>query len=600
MAAGAGHRSDRSLGRSLGAARRRGFAARLLLGFASAVATALLGLAAIALLDRWGWLPLPRPPPHFVLVPDPADSAQPLRDGAGHPLYAIDPAAAARHGQPDVGRYAMAREKTPGLFRVLSIGESTTFGAGFAPHASYSRFLEARLRRQLGRDDLEVVNCGKNGYDSHDWPTLAQELPAFAPDLLLLYVGHNELKKPNLLGVVQPSLARRARSRLLQQLLPLPRDTLAPPPRVAAGDFLSAEQRAFACELLVDGVAALLDVARNLAIPVVVCLPASNVADHPPRYSRIGPGPDAAARAAAVEGVARAIDSLPLRPLASAPPDAPEKQRAAAWLAEVERALAGEPEAALLHWRRGRLLLALGRRDEARTAFGRSLALDGLPERAAPDLIAELAGLAEERGALRVELQPLFDAADPLGVAGDELFYDYCHPRLFGHWRIADALLATLRASGLVAPESAFDPSREPAGDDGARYSVWCRELAVSEAQSGQQLLYEARAVATQLGTLPTIPPEAWRNVGELLDAALRLAPALERDPFQRFLAALVAASAGARDDARARLLAFERDDPAGLAQLLPHVAVLPGLVDTLRKAGIAIDSARLAWEGKP
>lgn len=596
MTEGASQAGDRSSR----ASRRRGFAARLLLALASAVATALLGLAAIALLDRWGWLPLPRPPPHFVVVPDPADPTQPLRDGAGRPLFAIDPAAAARHGQADVGRYAMAREKAPGQLRILSIGESTTFGAGFAPHASYSRFLESRLRRQLGRDDLEVVNCGKNGYDSHDWPTLAQELPAFAPDLLLLYVGHNELKKPNLLGVVQPSLARRARSRLLQQLWPLPRDTLAPPPRVGDGDFLSAEQRAFARELFVDGVAALLDVARAGSIPVIVCLPASNVADHPPRYSRIAPGPAVAARAAAVEAVASALDALPLRALASEPPDAPERQRVTAWLAEVEQALVGEPDAALLHWRRGRALLALDRREEARAAFARSLALDGLPERASPDLIAALDAVAQSRGALRVELQSLFDAADPLGVAGDELFYDYCHPRLFGHWRIADALLDTLRRSGLVAPESAFDPSREPAGDDGARYSAWCRELGVSEAQSGQQLLYEARAVATQLGTLPTIPPDSWRNVGELLDAALRLAPALERDPFQRFLAALVAASAGARDDARARLLAFEREDPEGLAQLLPHVALLPGLVDTLQKAGIAIDSARLIWEGKP
>ncbi len=580
----------------------RGFGARLLLAVCGALAALLIGLATLVLVDRSGAWPLPGPPPHFVPLEDPRDPGRPRTDAAGHVLYAIDPAAAVRHGEPDVGRYAMTREKAPAAFRILSIGESTTFGAGYAPNISYSRFLEERLRRQLGEGgpSVEVVNCGKNGYDSHDWLTLASELRQFAPDLLILYVGHNELKKPNLLGVMAPGVARLARSRLLQRLLGPPRDAPLAPPAIAVGRFLTTEQRTFACRLFCEGVHALLAAANDLRIRTIVCLPASNVADTRPRYSILQPGDGAASRLARVETAGRDYESGALQDLTAATASVAARTAAAAALAEVDAALALEPDAAILHYRRARLLLQLGQRGLAHAAFERSLALDDLPERASPDLIAALRELAVGRGVDVVPLQPLFDAVSVHGVAGFDLFYDYCHPRLRGHWLIADALLAAVRDGGLIAPLTAFDAAREPAGGDAERFAAWCGELGVSEAQSGQQLLAQARAYTNQIGTRPEVPHADWAIVREIVEAALRMAPELADDPFAQFLGALLAADAADPATARMKLLALERRDPATLRMILDHLPVLPGLQATLHGAGISIEQGQLRWDGKP
>src|SRR5262249_40446561 len=155
--------------------------------------------------------------------------------------------------------------------------------------------LEMRLRALFGRDDVEVVNCGKSGYDSHDWPTLAEELAGFSPDALVIYAGHNEFKRPNLLGVLDPFVGWLQRSPRATRLLGAPPDRAVEPASVVAGGFLTPEQRARGVRQFEAGVGALLDEARRLRIPVVLCLPASNVRDHAPRCSRVPAKGDAAA-----------------------------------------------------------------------------------------------------------------------------------------------------------------------------------------------------------------------------------------------------------------------------------------------------------------
>src|SRR5262249_43542661 len=157
---------------------------------------------------------------------------------------------------------ALTKEKDPGVFRILSLGESTTFGLGYDGIASYSRFLEARLRTRLGRDDVDVVNCGKSGYDSHDWPTLARERPGLAPGLLAIYGGHNELKSPNLGRLRAPLAAWLWQFRLLRPLVrwddrPPAGATL--PEELADAPFLRDDERARAIRRFEAGVRSLLD-----------------------------------------------------------------------------------------------------------------------------------------------------------------------------------------------------------------------------------------------------------------------------------------------------------------------------------------------------
>jgi hypothetical protein len=84
------------------------------------------------------------------------------------------------------------REKPPGVFRILSLGESTTFGDRVEAAQTYSSRLEALLNAEPGRR-VEVWNCGICSYTTYQsvrW--LELDGLAFDPDLVLFFHEIND------------------------------------------------------------------------------------------------------------------------------------------------------------------------------------------------------------------------------------------------------------------------------------------------------------------------------------------------------------------------------------------------------------------------
>ena len=86
------------------------------------------------------------------------------------------------------------REKPRGVFRILSLGESTTFGDRLEATETYSYLLEQLLNADetLGRR-VEVWNCGICSYTSYQsvkW--LERDGLAFQPDLVLFFHEMND------------------------------------------------------------------------------------------------------------------------------------------------------------------------------------------------------------------------------------------------------------------------------------------------------------------------------------------------------------------------------------------------------------------------
>ncbi len=87
---------------------------------------------------------------------------------------------------PEVGR------KEPGEFRVLSLGESSTFGAQVGAEETYSHLLQQALPR-INEKNVSVINAGSHGY------TIVQGFALLHfrgldldPDAVLLYFGYND------------------------------------------------------------------------------------------------------------------------------------------------------------------------------------------------------------------------------------------------------------------------------------------------------------------------------------------------------------------------------------------------------------------------
>ena len=85
------------------------------------------------------------------------------------------------------------REKHPHEYRILSLGESTTFGTGVEDAHTYSARLQWHLNRMQEDRVIRVMNAGTPAHSSYQFSTFLRErgLP-LEPDLVLVYSEAND------------------------------------------------------------------------------------------------------------------------------------------------------------------------------------------------------------------------------------------------------------------------------------------------------------------------------------------------------------------------------------------------------------------------
>ncbi len=88
--------------------------------------------------------------------------------------------------------------KPAGRLRVVCIGDSMTFGDGVATEEAWPAQLELELQARWPDQEVEVLKCGVNAYDTDDevrWLT-SYLLPTFEPDVVLLGYFVNDTNDP--------------------------------------------------------------------------------------------------------------------------------------------------------------------------------------------------------------------------------------------------------------------------------------------------------------------------------------------------------------------------------------------------------------------
>jgi lysophospholipase L1-like esterase len=82
-----------------------------------------------------------------------------------------------------------------GVYRVIAVGDSCTFGSGFWELA-YPSMLERRLNTAAAAMRFEVINAGIEGYNStFALERIRDELLRYRPRLVTIYIGWNDLMK---------------------------------------------------------------------------------------------------------------------------------------------------------------------------------------------------------------------------------------------------------------------------------------------------------------------------------------------------------------------------------------------------------------------
>ncbi|MFN8528139.1 MAG: SGNH/GDSL hydrolase family protein [Anaerolineae bacterium] len=85
--------------------------------------------------------------------------------------------------------------KPQGVFRIIAMGDSTTYGFLEAPRNAYPVQLQRILRDDYGYTNVEVLNAGVTGYNSfHIMQNLETRYLALDPDLVIFYSNYNDVE----------------------------------------------------------------------------------------------------------------------------------------------------------------------------------------------------------------------------------------------------------------------------------------------------------------------------------------------------------------------------------------------------------------------
>jgi lysophospholipase L1-like esterase len=369
----------------------------------------------------------------------------------GEPGLAENPRFGWSFFPPEIARqptpFFLPIDKPKGIRRILVLGESAARGDP-DPVFGFSRLLELMLRAQDPARSVKLINTGIAAINSHAIVEIAQGLPLVKPDVVIVYMGNNEVVGPYGAGTVfSPFLRHLWQIRLRMAIEELRTvqvlETLLRRWKVAPqaarwegmAMFVSHRVRADAPSLELvyrhfeANLREIIARSRRAGARVVVCTVATNLRDCAPFASahRDGLSPADLRRWNELYASGRRLLA---------------RRHWTAALADFEQAALLDASFADLQFQRGRCLLALRRTLAAREALREARELDTLRFRADTrinDVIRRVAGTSGE-GVQLLDIEKIFEEDSPDGLPGWNFFLEHVHFNFDGNYRVARAV----------------------------------------------------------------------------------------------------------------------------------------------------------------
>ncbi|MHB8524119.1 MAG: tetratricopeptide repeat protein [Limisphaerales bacterium] len=358
------------------------------------------------------------------------------------------------------------KRKAPGVCRIFSVGESTTYGAPFVDPTSYTGWLRQFLKALAPDRRWEVINAGGTSYASYRVARLMEELIRYQPDLFVIYSGHNEFLEHRTYGKIQElpqavlglgSLVSRSRlatvAKTAVEQLSHRQEKAKAQPSVLAGevdtllDHTVGPSAYTRDDRLRDQIlehyrfnlARMVDVARSVGAKVILITTASNLRDESPFKSehRADVKADDLRRWQELYAAGRRNMGQGLY------------QKA---LAAFDEAAKIDDRYAELQFLRGGALEQLGRYPEAKLAYERARDEDVCPLRALGPERGIVQAVAAERHVPCIDFVAMQEERAEHGITGKEGFYDHVHPTIERHSLLALEILRTMEREKLVKP----------------------------------------------------------------------------------------------------------------------------------------------------
>jgi tetratricopeptide (TPR) repeat protein len=322
---------------------------------------------------------------------------------------------------PEFKTTLFRKEKTASTFRIMCLGSSSMFGTPYDMNANIPGIVRKQLRRLYPDVEVEVVNWGASAINSNVIRDFTPSLLQFKPDLVLIYMGHNEFYGPDGIGAsflerYVPTFTRVKYAARELHLLRVLTGWLGPKPgeakpattlmrEVSQGQLVKRgttdEQRVF--RHFEENLGDILRTLRQSGVPVLVGSVASNLMFPPFVSDSTAPGDSSGAAALFERGT---------------------RLRSAGHSLEARLLLAAARDADLLKFR-------------------------------APGEISEITRrVCAREGVKAFSCDSVLSAYAVDGIAGDTLFWEHLHPTAQGYYRIANAFVAEVVAGGYVSKDA--------------------------------------------------------------------------------------------------------------------------------------------------
>lgn len=376
----------------------------------------------------------------------------------GQALYQVNPEVARRYfgpgtvALPTLYPETFAREKSPQIYRIFCLGGSTTAGFPFDGQVPFPQQLRYLLSETYPEKRFEVINLGITAVNSYTVLDLLPEVLGQSPDLIVIYMGHNEFYgaygSASAVSLGENGMLVRFYLRLerfhLVQMLKRMVQAFTPAPEMPAGDrtlmeSISADRAiGYGSEKYRrtlanyrDNLALILEQCAGRKVPVLLSSLVSNVRDLPPFGDAHAGGAAFNAQLAQGDSSFRAGQFAPARE---------------AYL----RAWESDSSAARLWYRLGHAALQLGDSAQAARYLYGARDRDAVRFRASGAVNRIIREAAERHQAGFVDMEKRFRRRSPGGLPGNNLFCDHLHPDPRGYYVMAGAFYEAIRQDSLV------------------------------------------------------------------------------------------------------------------------------------------------------
>lgn len=322
------------------------------------------------------------------------------------------------------------KEKKENSFRVFVVGASSAAGYPYLSSASFSKFIRKKLEVLYPEKIIEVANFSMSAINSYTVRDLMPELLKKEPDLILIYLGHNEYYGALGIGSIESFGSSRfivnttlwlnkfKTVELLRDIMKAISGALTSDSDITGGTMMAQLAKDKLIELNSEiywagikqyegNMRDILSMCKNTKVPVILSTLASNLKDQKPFVSVESSNHPAADKIFNVAKVS----------------------------------------------------LSKGDKDTAKALFIYAKDLDALRFRAPEEINKKIFSLAKDFNFSVVRSDSLLNAMSNDGIVGDELMTDHLHPNVKGYQLIGNLFFNEMNRKG-------FLPSKLPSDLD--------------------------------------------------------------------------------------------------------------------------------------